>query len=59
MRWVELAFGILRREIPGQWNRLHGYIAAAPPDVQEEFFRVLQHMEQQLDRHKRSWRRFR
>lgn len=61
-RWLDYAFSIMRREIPGQWNRLRGYMEQAPPDVQEEFFRVMQAFESEVDREKRRarqpWRRF-
>lgn len=60
-RWLDPAYAILRREIPGRWDRLRAHLAEAPVEVQQEFFRVLQQFERMLneerDKARHPWRR--
>jgi hypothetical protein len=55
-RWIDHAYMILRRHIPGQWDRLRGTLEQAPEDVQMEFFRVVQAFEAEVDKQRRRAR---
>jgi len=59
--WIQLAFAIIHRELPGRWSALEAHMKDAKPAVQHEFFRVIQAFDDELTTQKHQsrqlWRR--